>query len=100
MADRGYAEAGQIVGRQLRQSLGVDIVVTKRGLVLLEREPAQPFGYIHRDCLTTANRGPLQSPCGILSRWGRNFTGLRRRRGGPSPERWWKEAPYFRPSHR
>jgi hypothetical protein len=36
MADRGHADADQVVGRQLREYLGVDIVVTKRLLVLLE----------------------------------------------------------------
>src|SRR5689334_80238 len=100
MTDRGDAQLAQILGREPAQYILVDVVGAEPGCVLLEPEPTQPLGYIHRDCLTTANRGPLQPPCGILSSWSRKVTGLGHRRGGPSPGRSWKEAPSPRPSHR
>ena len=48
MADRGHADADQVVGRQLRQHLGVDIVVAKSGLVLLQTQTAQPGGSVQK----------------------------------------------------
>ena len=50
MADRGHADADQVVGRQLRQHLGVDVVVAERLLVLLEPQTAQPGCDVHH-CL-------------------------------------------------
>jgi hypothetical protein len=47
MADRGYADADQVVGRQLRQHLGVDIVVAERLLVLFEPQAVQPGCDVH-----------------------------------------------------
>jgi hypothetical protein len=48
MADRGDAELAQILGRQLRQNLAVDVIVAEVRRILLKPEPAQPFGQIHR----------------------------------------------------
>jgi hypothetical protein len=62
MSDRGYANAGQVVGRQLRQHLGVDIILAQRGRVLFEPEAAQPFGHIHRSCPQTADLGNITTP--------------------------------------
>jgi hypothetical protein len=42
VADRGHAKADQVIGRQLRQHLGIDIVVAESGLVSLEAQVAQP----------------------------------------------------------
>ena len=42
MADRGHTDADQVLSRQLRQNLGIDIVVAKCGLVLLQTQAAQP----------------------------------------------------------
>jgi hypothetical protein len=36
MADRGHANANQVLGRQARQNISVEIVVTERFLVSLE----------------------------------------------------------------
>jgi hypothetical protein len=60
MTDRGDAQLAQILGREPAQYVLVNVVGAEPGYVLLEPKPAQPFGYIHRDRLTTtANRGPL-----------------------------------------
>jgi hypothetical protein len=48
VADRGHADADQIVGRQMRQHLGIDIVLAKRTLVLFETQALQPAPYVHR----------------------------------------------------
>src|SRR5580704_13197953 len=68
MADRRDAQLTEIRARKPAQHLAVNVVGAECGQILLEPEPAQPFGYIHRSCLTPATRGPLQPPCGILSR--------------------------------
>ena len=47
VADRGDAEADQVVGRQIGQDLGVDIVVTERLLVLAQAQPVQPSPDVH-----------------------------------------------------
>ena len=39
MADRGHAEADQVLGRQLRQDFPVDFVVAERRRVLFEPQP-------------------------------------------------------------
>lgn len=51
MADRGDAEAGQVVGRQLGQDVAVDVVVAKGGRVLFEPEAPQPIGDVYRHIL-------------------------------------------------
>src|SRR5208282_6363598 len=50
MPDRCDAETDQIIGHQLRQHSGVDVVGGEGRRILLEPEPAQPFGYIHCSC--------------------------------------------------
>ena len=40
MADRGHADGDQVVGRQVRQDVAVDIVVVECGRVLFEPQPA------------------------------------------------------------
>ena len=50
MADRRHADADQVVGGQLGQYLGVDIVVAESLLVLLEPQTAQPGCDVHH-CL-------------------------------------------------
>ena len=39
MADRGHADANQVLGRQLRQHFAIDIVVVECGRVLFEPQP-------------------------------------------------------------
>ena len=51
MADRGDAEADQIIGGQLGQYLAIDVIVVKGLGVLRETEPAQPIGDIDGHCL-------------------------------------------------
>jgi hypothetical protein len=57
VADRRYADADQIFCCQLRQHLGVDIVVAERRFILLEPQAAQPGGDINRH----RERSPDQS---------------------------------------
>jgi hypothetical protein len=40
MADRGHADADQVLGRQLLQNFAIDIVVAECGRVLFEPQPA------------------------------------------------------------
>ena len=50
VANRGYAEADQIVGGQLRQHLDVDVVALESLLVLFEPQTVQPCCDVHH-CL-------------------------------------------------
>ena len=59
MADRGYADADQVVGRQLRQHFAIDIVVAECRRVLLKPQPAQPRRYVHAVILGSEERQPL-----------------------------------------
>ena len=58
MADRGYADADQVVGRQLRQHFAIDIVVVECARVLFEPQPAQPRCYVHAVILGSEVRLP------------------------------------------
>jgi len=59
MADRGHTDADQVVGRQRRQHLTVDIIVAKCGRVLFEPQPAQPRHYVHAVILAPRSGSPL-----------------------------------------
>ena len=59
MADRGHADADQVVGRQLRQHFAIDIVVAECRRVLFEPQPAQPRRYVHAVILGSEERQPL-----------------------------------------
>ena len=59
MADRGHTDADQVVGRQRRQHLTIDIIVAKCGRVLFEPQPAQPRHYVHAVTLGPRERQPL-----------------------------------------
>ena len=59
MADRRHADADQVVGRQLGQHLGVDIVVAECRRVLFKPQPAQPRHYVHAVILGSEERQPL-----------------------------------------
>jgi hypothetical protein len=48
MTDRGHANADQVLSCQLRQNRGIDVVVTKSGLVLPQIQAAQPRGNVHQ----------------------------------------------------
>jgi hypothetical protein len=48
MTDGGHADADQVVDCQLRQHLGIDIIVAKSGLVLPQTQAAQPGADIQR----------------------------------------------------
>ena len=48
MADRGHAHADQVLCRQVRQNVSVDIVVAERRLVLLKTELLKPTRDIDR----------------------------------------------------
>ena len=56
MADRGHADADQVVDRQLRQHFAVDIVVAEGGRVLFEPQPAQPRRNVHTVILGSEER--------------------------------------------
>jgi hypothetical protein len=56
MADRGHADADQVVGHQLRQYFAIDIVVAERRRVLFEPQPAQPRSYVHAVILGSEER--------------------------------------------
>ena len=59
MADRGYAHADQVVGRQLGQHFAIDIVVAECSRVLFEPQPAQPRRYVHVVILGSEERQRL-----------------------------------------
>jgi hypothetical protein len=59
MADRGHADADQVVGRQLRQHFVIDIIVAECTRVLFEPQPAQPRHYVHAAILGSEERQPL-----------------------------------------
>ena len=59
MANRGHANADQIVGGQLRQHLAIDIVVAEYRRVLFKPPPAQPRHYFHEAILGSEERQPL-----------------------------------------
>jgi hypothetical protein len=59
MADRGHANADQVVGRQLRQHFAIDIVVAECRRVLFESQPAQPRHCVHAVILGSEERKPL-----------------------------------------
>jgi hypothetical protein len=61
VADRGHADADQIVGRQLRQHFAIDIVVAECRRVLFEPQPAQPRHYVHAVILGSEERQPLMN---------------------------------------
>jgi hypothetical protein len=42
MADRPHADVDQIVRCELRQHLGIDVVVAESGFIPLETQPPQP----------------------------------------------------------
>ena len=48
MADRGHTDGDQVLSRQVRQDISVDIVVAERRLVLLKTELLKPTRYV--DC--------------------------------------------------
>ena len=48
MADRGDADGDQVLSRQVRQDVSVDIVVAERRLVLLKTELLKPTRDIDR----------------------------------------------------
>jgi hypothetical protein len=58
MADRGHADADQVVGRQLRQHFAIDIVVPECRRVSFEPQPAQPRHYVHAVILGSEERSP------------------------------------------
>ena len=59
MADRGHADADQVVGRQLRQHIAIDIVVAECRRVLFKPQPAQPRHHVHAAILGSKERQPL-----------------------------------------
>src|SRR5580692_8550152 len=61
MADRGYADADQVVGGQLRQHFAIDIVVAECRRVSFEPQPAQPRHYVHAVILGSEERQPLMN---------------------------------------
>ena len=48
VADRTHPDADQVLRRQLRQNLGIDIVVAEGGLVSPQSQAAQPRRYVHQ----------------------------------------------------
>jgi len=58
MADRGHADADQVVGRQRRQHLAIDIIVAECRRILFEPQPAQPRHYVHTVLLAPRSGSP------------------------------------------
>jgi len=48
VTDQGNAEILQVIGRQTRQHLLVDLVLAESLLISLQPEPAQPAPNVHR----------------------------------------------------
>jgi hypothetical protein len=48
MVDRGDAKFSQIVGRQRRQNMQVDLFLAESLLVSLQPDPPQPASNVHR----------------------------------------------------
>jgi mRNA interferase HigB len=57
VAYRGDPELAQILARQPAQNLSINVVVAERGPILFEPETAQPFAYMHLNCLRKACGG-------------------------------------------
>jgi hypothetical protein len=63
VADRSHPDADQVLRRQLRQNLGIDIVVAERGYIAFEAQALQPCRYIHAEppvsatCVLRDSRG-------------------------------------------
>ena len=49
----------QVLGRQLRQHLGIDIVVAERRRIALKAQIPQPRRYVHAVILGSEERQPL-----------------------------------------
>ena len=58
MADRGHADADQILRRQLRQDFAIDIVVVECGRVLSKTELLQPTRHLDRHLRSDSSGGP------------------------------------------
>src|SRR4051794_67143 len=64
MADRGDANVLEVVGRQVRQQLSIDVILTECRLVLLKAQAPQPLPDIHHRFLRPGDaRGELSSRC-------------------------------------
>jgi len=59
MADRGHADANQVVGRQLREHFAIDIIVAECRRVSFEPQPAQPRHNVHAVILGSEERQSL-----------------------------------------
>jgi hypothetical protein len=59
VADRGHANANQVVGSQLPQYLGVDIVIAEGRRIALEAQILQPRRYVHAVFFGFEERQPL-----------------------------------------
>ena len=58
------AEVLEVLIRQFRQDVAVDLVLTKDGLVLTETEPAEPIADLHnRFPIRQGNDGQSEIPC-------------------------------------
>ena len=59
MADRGNAEFPQILRRQLRQHLPIDLVVAEGRHIALQAQALQPRRYVHAVILGSRSGNPL-----------------------------------------
>ena len=57
MADRGDANLDQILGRQIRKNVGVNMVFAESRLVLPQTQPVKPSRNVHRRLLTWQTPG-------------------------------------------
>ena len=48
MAERTHAEGDQVIGAQLRQDLGINVVVAKRPFIAFEAEIIEPSGNLQQ----------------------------------------------------
>ena len=69
MADKIDAQILQVVGRQLAQDLGVDLVIAERLVVTLKTKAAQPYRYVHAVILGSEERQPLMNDDSVNDRF-------------------------------
>jgi hypothetical protein len=59
LPDQGDTEILQILGRQAREHVFVDLAIAERLVVTLKTKAAQPYRYVHAVILGSEERQPL-----------------------------------------
>jgi hypothetical protein len=66
MADRVYAKVLEILCRQTRQHIAIDIIFAKNLLVSFEAETAQPRPYVHHALSSSSSSAFASLRSGVL----------------------------------